>query len=123
MIIIPVTDDGDRRFIIDTGADLLSLRTYYSDGEQSYWLLDIHDINENPLITGIALVPGADNILKSQGDILEGYQLYIRLSENKASDLDALGKYLHLILYLPGEENPHKSDDPLMLISWPDGWH
>lgn len=116
MLLLPVNASGARLFAVNTGLDIFNFRTYYTVGEEPLWLLDIYDAAGNVLLTGLSLVPGSDNILKGQGDKLEGYQLYVLLTEDNAGDMDALGKYLQLILYNPGEENLYITPDPLMTI-------
>lgn len=116
MLLLPVDSTGARVITVNTGYDILSFRTYYMAGEEPLWLCDIYDAAGNELITGLALVPGSDNILKGQGDKLEKYQLYVLLTDNQPGDLDALGKYLQLILYLPGEVNDNIPGDPLLTV-------
>ena len=116
MITLPVTSDGARTFTLNTGMDIFTFRTYYSVGQENYWLLDVFNENGDNLITGLALVPGSDNLLKGQGDAMEGYQLYALLLDNNAGDLNALGNGLQLIFYFPGEENLYRTGDPLLTI-------
>lgn len=118
-VVIPMKPDGDRVIQVDLPSVQLKLRTYYSVGQQPMWLLDLLDGNDAPLITGIALVPGSDNVIKGQGDILYGHQLYVlTLTEEEISYTDpgALGNTLVLLLYLPGEENLYKVGDPLLTL-------
>lgn len=111
---IPLTSDGARTFNINTGLDVFYLRTYYIDGQDSAWLLDIADSAEQPLITGLKLVPGSENILKGQGDKMEGYQLFVYLASGEPGALEAPGNTLRLLLYNPGEENWFSVGDPLL---------
>lgn len=116
MITLPVNSSGARLFSVNTGTDIFAFRTYYTAGETPLWLMDIYDGDGVELLTGLALVPGSDNLLKGHGDKLEGCQLYVLLLENEQGDMDALGKYLQLIWYNPGEENLVSSGDPLSTI-------
>lgn len=113
---IPLTSDGARNFNINTGLDVFYMRTYYSDGQTPMWLLDIMDAEQNPLIMGLKLVPGSENIIKGHGDKMEGYQLYVYLDYGSPGDTEALGDTLRLVLYYPGEENLFDVGDPLMNV-------
>lgn len=114
MIELPVTSDGSRSLAINTGRDYLSFKSYFTAGQKNNWLLDIRDGNLNPLLSGVTLVPGSDNVLKGQGDNLAGYQLYVHLDEQAdPGDPNGLGLYLRLVLYNPEEENLYKNGDPI----------
>ena len=114
--VIPMTPDGARRVTVEVGGKRILFRTYYSAGQEGQWLLDLYDTDNTPLITGIALVPGSDNVIKGQGDILNGYQLYVLTFTEYYKRPDALGNSLILLMYAPGEENLYQTGDPLMTI-------
>lgn len=115
MIVVPLTSDGARRVTIEIGGRRILFRTYFTDGQEKQWLLDLYDNNdEQPLITGLALVPGADNIIKGHGDVLEGFQLYVLAWDDNPTDEEALGETVQLIMYAPGEPNVFIPGDPLM---------
>lgn len=116
MMTIPLTSDGARTVTVETGTNLLTFRTYYSYGQESDWLLDISDVDGNALITGMKLTPGSNSVIKGHGDTLEEYQLYVLLMEGTATSINAPGNNLYLILYLPGEENLYRAQDPMDLI-------
>jgi hypothetical protein len=117
MMFLPLTDYGAREFSMNTGADLLTFRVYYSAGQRNLWLMDIADADGNALLTGLALVPGNTNLLKGHGDKLADYVLYCHLDPGVDPGRDdAPGKYLQLLLYGPGEDSPFVLDDPLMYI-------
>ena len=117
---IPATPSGERFVTVNVGPDIFIFRTYFAEGQDRHWLLDILDGQSNPLVSGINLVPGVDNLLKGRGDTLQGYQLYLSLIEGSEKDLEALGNTMALIWFNPGEENPAQPGDPLDLIgaSW-----
>lgn len=115
-VLIPLTADGARSFNIKTNSDVFYMRTYYSDGQTPMWLLDIMDAEQNPLIMGLKLVPGSENIIKGHGDKMAGYQLYVYLEHGEPGAVEALGDTLFLVLYYPGEENLFSVGDPLLNI-------
>lgn len=45
------------------------------------WFLDIYDISNNPLITGVPLVTGA-NLLEQDAYLQLGFQLYVQSEED-----------------------------------------
>lgn len=112
MILLPIDTSGSRTFEIDTGEEVFSFRTYYSGGQQDVWLMDISHVDGTELLTGIALIPGARNLLRGQGDILEDYKLYVTLWDGESGALDAPGKYLFALFFLPGED----VDDTLGIV-------
>ena len=113
---IPVASDGERIVTVNTGAEILIFRTYFVCGQDQHWLLDIMDSQEKPLICGINLVPGVDNLLKGRGDALEDHQLYLHVRSGTEKDLEAPGKTMFLIWFNPGEQNPFAPDDPMLSI-------
>ena len=113
---IPVTAAGERFVTVNVGPDIFIFRTYFADGQDRHWLLDIQDGQSNPLISGINLVPEVNNLLKGMGDVLEGYQLYLAVLEGSAKDLEAPGNTMALVWFNPGEVNPFQPGDPMDLI-------
>jgi len=113
-VTIPVTPDAARRVTCEIGGKRITFRTSFSDGQANQWLLDLYDEDDTPLITGISLQPGSDNVIKGQGDTLHGYQLYVLAMDDNPTAPEALGNTLHLIMYAPGEENLFQPGDPLL---------
>lgn len=114
--IIPMTADGARRVTVEVAGKRITFRTYYSVGQSPVWLLDLFDTDGTPLITGIALWPGSDNVLKGHGDTLNGYQLFVFATDDNPSSPNALGQSVTLWMYEPGEENLFSPGDPLLYI-------
>jgi hypothetical protein len=56
---IPISPNP-QRFSISMAGAAYNLRLIYIDAPDAGWLLDIDDVNDNPLICGIPLVTGAD---------------------------------------------------------------
>ncbi|WP_394026567.1 phage baseplate plug family protein [Desulfovibrio falkowii] len=114
--IIPMSPAGERTVTVNVGPDVFIFRTYFVSGQDDHWLLDILDAQETPLITGINLIPGVDNLLKGMGDTLKGYQLHLLVESGTEKDLDALGNTMSLVWFNPGEDNPAVPSDPMDTI-------
>lgn len=126
---IPLTCDGERLCSVNAGKKLFMFRTYFI--QSPHWLLDIYDAQENPLIAGINLTPGSDNLLKGHGDILDGYQLLLvtnpmkHNSDSAHKSLTAPGSTMHLLWLEPGEDNSLLLPDPMEVIGskgWAGEW-
>lgn len=113
---IPVTPAGERIVSVNVGPDVFTFRTYFVLGADRHWLLDIQDGQGQPLILGINLVSGADNLLKGMGDTLEGYQLYLHVESGSEKDEEALGNTMMLVWFNPEEKNPFTPRDPMDTI-------
>lgn len=113
---IPITADGERIISVNIGPEIIMFRTYFVCGPDRHWLLDISDSQETPLITGINLVPGVDNLLKGMGDTLDGYQLHLLVLSGSEKDLEAPGNTMALVWFNPGEDNPFRPLDPMDTI-------
>ena len=121
---IPITAAGARRIRVSVGPERFVFRSYYVTGQERHWLLDIFDGQGRPLISGVNLVPGVDNLLKGHGNVLDGHALHVLAKSGTEKNLDAPGKSLTLLWFTPGEKNPYESGDPLetvgeQLWSWP----
>lgn len=113
---IPVTPAGERIVSVNVGPDVFTFRTYYVLGADRHWLLDIQDGQNQPLVSGINLVPGVGNLLKGRGDTLEGYQLYLHVESGSEKDEEAPGNTFFLLWFNPGEDNPFTPRDPMETI-------
>ena len=113
---IPVTPAGERLVRVNIGAGTFVFRTYFVHGQDDHWLLDIRDNQENPLLSGINLVPGVDNLLKGMGAVLDGHQLHVVATSGMEKDPEAPGNSMALLWFNPGEENPFRPPDPMETI-------
>ena len=113
---IPVTPAGERLASVNVGPDVFLFRSYFVSGQDDHWLLDIKDSQGMPLICGINLAPGIDNLLKGMGDALEGYQLLLLADPGTEKDPEAPGNTMSLVWFNPGEENPFTPLDPMDAI-------
>ena len=111
MLILPVTNDGKRTFTTPIDGTDYVFETYYVVGQNNHWMMNIKDINDNPLITGICLTAGA-NLLRGKGTLFQGHQLYaVPVSMPNERDFTALGESLLLVWYLPNETSPYTFPD------------
>ena len=117
MVVIPITDAGARIITVDTGGGVYRFRTYYSNGPEQRWLLDIRDTTETDIVTGVTIVPGSANILKGQGDAFKDVQL-LAIADDGADlgGLDTPGNTLFLVWINAGEKNPFPDLDPMDTI-------
>ena len=120
-IVIPVNSAGNRRILINTGDGEYWFRTYYSQGQDDGWFLDISDSEGIPLLAGKRITPGAPNLLKGQGDKFRDVQLAATVLSGSEKNPDALGNGTYLVWYGAGEQNDYALGDPLMDIA-PDDW-
>ena len=113
---IPLNPAGERFVSVNVGPETFIFRSYYTYGADSHWLLDIRNSQNQPLISGINLVRGANNLLKGRGDILNGYQLFLVVYQGSEKDLNAPGNSMALIWFNHNEENPFLDQDPMDTI-------
>lgn len=112
--IIPLTNDGSRRITVALGENVFILETYYLPNIRR-WLMDIYDIDENPILTGISLNPGVDNLVKGKAPIFDGQT--IRCISTDGSDNDnpiSLGTTCFVIYYAKGETVPELYADKML---------
>lgn len=111
MILIPLTSDGDRVVEVDVGSHILQFRTYWT-GQK--WLMDVSDTSGQPLMFGLALAPGVNNLMKGQdGGRFPGARLVAVLSRGSAYDPDNLGAGL-LVYWQTDETDLYRVGDPLL---------
>jgi hypothetical protein len=73
------------------------LTLMWRDTDQGGWFLDIADAQSNPIISGIALVPGA-NLLAQYGYLGFGFVLFVQTDNDPTAPptYDNLGQQSHL---------------------------
>lgn len=113
---IPITPDGARSASVNTGSGVYRFRTYFTSGAEDRWLLDIAGKDGTPLMTGIALVPGAGDLLKGQGDRFGGARLLVLLIDGSEGATNAPGNTLFLLWQEPDEEELFPVLDPMDTI-------
>ena len=112
--IVPLTNDGSRRATYNLGGQDYIIETYYLPKTQC-WLMDIYDINENPILTGIKLIPGVDNLVKGLCIEFDEQAMQIQTIDGGNNDTpDSLGTTAFLIYYAKGEEVPASYEDKMI---------
>lgn len=122
MIVIPVNSAGDRTITVPVGGRIYMFRTYYSQGQDDGWLMDIGDSNGAWMITGLRITPGAPNILKGLGDAFLGEQMTVVTLSGTERDLDGLGDGTYPAWFAADDENPFDVGDPMIHID-PEDWN
>lgn len=91
--VLPITSYPDSTFNFSTLDGVLKIRTYWSGSIESRWMCDINDSNGLPVITGIALVTGCDNLLIGTGkDLLDSYRMVVYSPKGKENNtIDGFG--------------------------------
>jgi hypothetical protein len=93
----------------------LIFRTTWTIGQLPTWTLDILDENENNIIVGMNVLPGADNIIKGQASTLDEFRLIVRIPDDlNPTALEIMGRELWPVLLERGDRNPVYRGDPLM---------
>lgn len=116
-VLLPVTNHGNREIRVKTDDGTYRFRTYYSQGQCDGWFLDIYNHDFYPLITGLRITPGATNILKGHGDLLQNVQLAVVVISGSETSPEMLGVGTFLLWYNPGEKNDLVIGDPLLDLS------
>ena len=104
--LIPFTNDGCRKITITLGENVFILETYYLPDIQR-WLMDIYDVDENPILLGISLNVGVDNLVKGKAKVFEGQTLRCVSFEGKENNTpESLGTTCFLYYFSKGETAP-----------------
>lgn len=112
--IVPLTNDGSRKATYNLGGKDYIIETYYLPKTKT-WLMDIYDINENPILTGITLIPGVDNLVKGLCLEFDGQGFQIQTTDGGNNDTpESLGTTAFLIYYANGEEIPASYEDKML---------
>lgn len=122
MIVIPVNSAGDRTITVPVDGNIYTFRTYYSQGQDDGWLMDIGDSDGAWLATGIRITPGAPNILKGLGDKFNGEEMTIVVLSGTERDFDGLGNGTYPVWFEVDVENPYDVGDPMIHID-PEDWN
>ena len=115
--LIPLTNDGKRTAQYELGGKIYILESYYLPKTKS-WLLDIYDINENPILLGIKLIPGIDNLVKGKTIEFDDQGLQIQTIDGGENNTpDSLGTTAFLIYYAKGETIPQSFKDKMLWMT------
>ena len=112
---LPLTSDGERSFNVELSGVTYNFRSYYVLGQKKKWLLDIRDANDEPLVLGMPIIPGAINAVKGYGNILDGVNALVFAAElDQVDNADALGNGLTVFWYPPDDPDYNlTNDDPM----------
>lgn len=111
--LLPLTDDGDYVFQCVLGNKLYNFRVYFIQGFEDYWLLDIKDVDNNPLALGRKLVLGSVNFLKGFSNDLATIAATVTLKQGTVHDVTAPKVNLNVIWWDTPEDNPFRDLDPM----------
>lgn len=82
------------------------------------WLMDIYQPAESdtgtnmPVITGINLRTGVDNLIKGKCELLKGWAINVASLTGKENNTpDSLGNDCFIVVYIPGETVPVSFED------------
>jgi hypothetical protein len=86
-----------QRFTVQLGANSYNMTVLYRDTDQGGWTLDIADTSDNPIVSGIPFVTGAD-LLAQYGYLNFGGQLIVQSDSDPLSvpSFTNLGQTSHL---------------------------
>lgn len=115
-IVLPLDASGNREIMISTPDWTYLFRTYYSDGPEPGWFMDIRDVQRNPLRLGLRIVTGAANSLKGLGETLKNDQMVPVTLSGGYAGTNALGNTAQVVWYGQGETNPYPLGDPMIDI-------
>lgn len=112
--LIPLTNDGCRRINIALGQNMYILETCYLPHVQC-WLMDIYDMANNPIITGISLNVGVDNLVAGKSELFENQTLRcVSPTGQENNTPDSLGTTCFLYYYPEGETPPKLYQDKML---------
>jgi hypothetical protein len=118
MISLPVDNypcsDADV-MVPDEEYGVLNVTTTWTDGQVPTWTMDIADEAGNPVLSGINVVPGADNVIKGNASVLGDFRMIVEMQPDlNPGALEIMGRELFPSLLVSGDENPVGHGDPLM---------
>ena len=112
--IIPFTSEGSRTIDVALGNNMFRMRTYYLPYTKT-WLMDIMDQEDNPIVMGISLNVGVDNLVKGKAKIFQNQTIRcIKVAGSDDSLPDSLGKNLFVVYYPEGETPPILWEDKML---------
>ena len=114
MIQLPLAANPASRVTVDTGSGVFVFATYWLPIKR-VWMMDILDSSSNLLLSGIALLPGIDNLLKGHGELFKGLVMQVQCVKGTANNtFDSLGNTAQVLWLTSDEINPIVYPDPLL---------
>lgn len=112
--IIPFTNDGDRQITVALGENMVILETYYLPTIKR-WLMDIYDVEQNPIILGISLNVGVGNLVKGKSPLFEGQTIRcVSPTGEENTTPSSLGTTCFVYYYGVGENPPVLFEDKML---------
>ena len=112
--LIPLTNDGCRRINISLGQNRYILETYYLPHIRC-WLMDIYSMDNTPIITGISLNVGVENLVAGKSDLFRNQTLRcVSPTGQENNTPDSLGTTCFLYYYPEGETPPKLYQDKML---------
>ena len=112
--LIPFTNDGCRTIDIALGDNMFRMRTYFLPYTKT-WVLDIMDQEDNPIVMGIALNTGVDNLVKGKAKIFEDQTIRcISLDGTENNTPNSLGTSCVVVYFPVGETPPQLWKDKML---------
>lgn len=96
------------------GENVFILETYYMPNIKC-WLMDIYDLDENPILLGISLNTGVENLVKGKSTLFDGQAIRcISTDGNENNTPVSLGTTCFVLYYAKGEEVPPLYEDKML---------
>lgn len=112
--VIPLTNDGCRSIEIKLGEKNYKLETYYMPFIKC-WLLDIYDDEDNPIILGINLKPGIQNLVRGLSEFFEEQAMMVVTTDGGNNDTpESMGNTAFLLYFAKGDKLPQLYEDKLL---------
>ena len=114
MQVFPLTNAGCRTIDVDLGENMFRIRTYYLPHIRR-WIMDIMDQQDNPIVVGICLNVGVDNLVKGKAKIFEGQTIRcVSVDDSENDTPESLGTKCFVIYYPKGETPPIMWKDKML---------
>lgn len=112
--IIPLNNEGSRRINVALGDNLYFIETYYLPNIQR-WVMDIYDNDSNPILVGIGLNVGVENLVKGKAIEFEGQAIRcVSIDGTENNTPDSLGTSCFVLYYPRGETPPALFEDKML---------
>jgi len=112
--IIPFDNTGCRTIEVPLGENVYKMRTYFLP-YISRWLLDITDAQDNPIIMGICLNTGVENLVKGKAQEFDEQTIRcVSLDGTENDTPDSLGTSCVVMYYEKGETPPPLHKDKML---------
>lgn len=112
--LIPFDNTGCRTIDVPLGENVYRMRTYFLP-YISRWLLDIMDTQDNPIIMGICLNTGVENLVKGKSQLFDEQGIRcISLDGTENNTPESLGTSCVVVYYEKGEYQPPLHKDKML---------